>query len=333
MLLRSLSWGLSAAWLAASAVFSMTAQSQTSPQLAEANAALQAGEADKALSLLHSQSDANSAEAANLQCRVRLTLEQWDAAVNQCQQAVRLDPQNSEYHVWLGRAFGEKADRASFLSAYSLAKHVPAEFREAVRLDPRNAEALSDLGEFYEQAPPAVGGGVDKAQAIATQLDSVDPARAHQLRGRIAEHDKDFDAAEHEYKQAIAASPHPASAWIDLAGFYRHRKQWTQMESAVQSAVASAQHDKRDGPSNSLALFDGASILSETNRNLPQAAKIFDDYLAGSAKSEEGPAFVAHLRLARIEAQLGESAAADRDRAAAAALASEYRPAQVPAAH
>jgi hypothetical protein len=50
------------------------------------------------------------------------------------------------------------------------------------------------------------------------------------------------------------------------------------------------------------------------------------DYLAGSAKTEEAPAFVAYLRLARLQDQLGDSAAAKRDREAALELAHAYRP-------
>ena len=76
--------------------------------LAQINQALQAGEADKALGLIASlpQGGAQSAEAQNLECRVRYTLQQWDAAVANCEQAVRLDGQNSNYHLWLGRALG-----------------------------------------------------------------------------------------------------------------------------------------------------------------------------------------------------------------------------------
>ena len=55
---------------------------------------------------------------------------------------------------------------------------------------------------------------------------------------------------------------------------------------------------------------------------------MLEDYLAGSAKTEEAPAFVAHVRLARIEEQLGDPAAANRERAAALALARGYKPAQ-----
>jgi len=213
---------LPAVVLAAAAAIAASAQAP----LAQANAALQAGEADRALALLNSlsPSGAGQAEAHNLQCRVRFTLEQWNAAASQCEQAVRLDGQNSNYHLWLGRALGEKADRASFLRAYSLAKRVRAEFEESVSLNPRNAEALADLGEFYRQAPGVVGGGIDKAQGIAAQLDKVDPARAHELRGRIAEEHKDYGAAEREFKLAVAAGAHPALQWTSLAGFYSSRQ-------------------------------------------------------------------------------------------------------------
>jgi hypothetical protein len=324
------------ALLSASLVLSAAAQARTSsqvalsPALAQANAALQAGEADKALALLQSvpQSNDNTAEAANLECRVRLTLEQWEAAVTRCQQAVQFDDQNSGYHLWLGRAFGEKAAHASFVTAYSLAKRTRAEFEESVRIDPRNADALADLGEFYEQAPGVVGGGMDKAEAIAKRLDSVDPARAHELRAEIAEQQKDYAGAEHEFKLAISTSRHPASHWISLAAFHRRRKQWPEMEAAVRSAQMAAERDKGESAHAGEALYDGASLLSETHRDPALAARMFDDYLSGSAKTEEAPAFVAHLRLARLRDQLGDPAAASRERAAAQALANDYKPAE-----
>ena len=325
------------ALLAAAVTISAPAQASTPPHeheqsmqfpqpLAQANAALQAGEADKALALLKSlpPSDASLAEAANLECRVRFMLEQWDAAATECQQAVRLDGQNSTYHLWLGRALGKRAERASFLTAYALAKRVRAEFEESVRLNPRNAEALAALGEFYRQAPGTVGGGIEKAQGVAARLDKVDSARAHDLRGHIAEQRKDYGTAEREFKQAIAAGAHPASQWIALASFYRRRQRWAEMESAVHSGAAAAERDKHSG----LALYDGASVLTESNRDPALAAKMLDDYLAGSAKTEDAPAFVAHIRLARLKEQLGDATAADRERATALALAHDYKPAQ-----
>lgn len=303
----------------------VAARAQNPQSLALINLALQAGDADKALGLIHSlpQDGAGSAEALNLYCRVRYTLQQFDAAVQQCEQAVRLDGQNSNFHLWLGRALGEKAGRASFMSAFSLGKRVRSEFEAAVRLNPRNADALADVGDFYQQAPGIVGGGVDKAEAIAAQLDKLDPPRAHQLRARIAEGRKDFGTAEHEFKLAISTAAHPADHWSTLASYYRRRQQWPEMESAIRSCATAAEHDK----SSAIALYDGAGVLTESNRDPKLAAKMLADYLASSSKSEDGPAFEAHVRLARLKKQLGDAAGAQREKAAALALAHDYKPA------
>jgi tetratricopeptide (TPR) repeat protein len=294
--------------------------------LAQADAALQAGEADKALALIGSlpQGGANSAEARNLKCRVQFTLQQWDSAAQECAQAVRLDDQNSGFHMWLGRALGEKAGRASFISAYSLGKQVRAEFEQAVRLDPHSPSALTDLGFFYRDAPAVMGGGLDKAEGVAAQLDRVEPARAHQLRADIAEQRKDYGAAERELKQAIAVSAHPAFQWSVLASFYQRRERWPEMEWAIHNCVTAAARDKTAG----VALYDGAGVLIKTQRDPALAAKMLQDYLAGNSKTDEAPAFVAHLRLARLKQNLGDTAGAQQDQAAAFAMAHEFRPTQ-----
>ncbi len=304
------------------AAFAIQAHAHSEDSLAKANAALQAGEADQALAVLGSMPA--SAEVHNLRCRVQLTLEHFDAAANECEQAVNAEGQNSDYHMWLGRALGGKAERASFLSAFSLAKKVRAEFETAVRLDGRNAAALADLGEFYSSAPGVVGGGMDKAERVATQLDAVDRARATELRGRIAEGQKDYATAERALKQAVSLSQHPAFEWMNLASYYRRRSQWTDLDAAVDSGVKAAQRDKRTGA----ALFDGASVLSKANRNLSLAARMLEDYLAGSSLTEEAPAFVAYTRLGRIKNQLGDKTGAQQERAKALALAHDYKPAQ-----
>ncbi len=290
--------------------------------LAKASAALQAGNADDAQRLLSSLPA--SAEVHNLKCRVQFSLEHFDAAVTECEQAVSANSENSDYHMWLGRALGEKASRASFMSAFSLAKRVCAEFETAARLDARNAAALADLGEFYASAPGVVGGGIDKAARVATQLDGIDSVRAHELRGRIAETQKDYASAEREFKQALSASQHPAFQWMTLASFYRRRTEWAELDAAIDSGVKATQRDRHAA----VALFNGASVLNKANRNLSLSAKMLEDYLVSSSLTEDAPAFVAYTRLARIRNQLGDIAGARDARAKALSLAHDYKPAQ-----
>ena len=304
-----------------SAVLGIAAAEVPNNGVGMANTALQSGEADRALSLLGSLPV--SGETHNLRCRVYFTLERWDDAANECDQAVKLDGQSATNHLWLGRALGEKADRASFIAAYGLAKRARAEFERAVSLDPGDGDALTDLGEFYTSAPGVVGGGTDTAQALVPSLEKIDLARAHILLARIAESRKDYDTAEREFKQATTTGEHPAFGWMTLGSFYRKRERWEDMEAAVQNGYRAAQRDRHAG----VALYNGASILARGKRNLALATKMLEEYLADYQRTEEGPAFEAYTRLARLKAQLGDKEGARQARAAALKLAHDYRPA------
>lgn len=294
--------------------------------LTQAEAYLQAGEADKALALLTPLPNTGSgaAQAQNLQCRVRFTLQQWPQAVSTCQQAVNLDGKNSDYHMWFGRVLGQQASHANFLSAYGMAKHSLSEMQTAVSLNPQNAPALSDLGDYYAQAPGIAGGGTDKALAIATQLDKVDSARAQQLRGDIAMAKKDYVTAENDYRQAILVSHAPADLWTVLANFYRGRQRWSDLDTAIQNCITAAGKDKNSG----VALYDGAGVLISANRDQALAANMLQSYLASSSITEEGPAFIAHIRLGRLKQELGDATGANNELSAAAAMAREFNPAQ-----
>jgi tetratricopeptide (TPR) repeat protein len=315
-----------AAWLAAASLACAQIPDAT---LTQANTYLQDGEADKAIALLSPlpASGAGADAAQNLLCRVRFQLQQWSQAATECQQAVNLNNKNSDYYMWLGRVLGQQASHASLFSAYGDAKKSLAAMQTAVQLNPQNGPAMSDLGDYYAQAPGIAGGGTDKAQQVASQLDKVDPARAAQLRGDIATQQKNYTDAEQYYKQAASVSPTPADYWSVLANFYRGRQEWTQLDAAIQSCAAAAAKDSNSG----IGLYDGAGVLIAAKRNPQLAEQMLENYLSGSSLNEQAPAFIAHIRLSRLKQQLGDAAGAQQDLAAAATLAKEFNPSQDPA--
>jgi len=317
---------LAVAWLAAATLACAQIPAAT---LTEANTLLQTGQADKALALLTPlpTSGTGADQAQNLLCRVRFELEQWSQAASACQQAVNLNSKDSDNEMWLGRVLGQVASHASFLSAYGDAKKSLAAMQAAVQLNPQNGPALSDLGDYYAQAPGIAGGGTDKAQQIATQLDKVDAGRAAQLRGDIAMQQKNYTEAEQDYKQSASVSSEAADAWSVLANFYRGRQEWTQLDAAIQSCIAAAAKDK----SSAIGLYDGAGVLIAAKRTPQIAEQMLETYLASPLMSEQGPAFIAHIRLSRLKQQLDDSAGAQQDLAAAASLAKEFSPSQDPA--
>ena len=129
-----------------------------------------------------------------------LELQEHDPAIKSAEKAVAIDPENSIYHEWLGRAYGEKADHASWFSAISLAKKTRKEFETAVQLDGKNFSARQALIEFDCSAPGIVGGGEDKALPQIKQLAEMDAAEGHYAAGNCRRQKKDFTVADEEFR-------------------------------------------------------------------------------------------------------------------------------------
>ena len=307
--LRSI--GASLVCLLAMAASTVVAQQNPAEDL------LNRGRVDEAISVLNQQLKSNpeNAQALNLLGRSYYALEQWDAAARNAEGAVQREPNNSDFHMWLGRAYGSKADEASGFSAMSLARKTVAEFQKAVQLNAQNTPAKQNLAEFYVEAPGIVGGGKDKARALADQSDAT---LAHWIRARVALKDKKLEEAEREYKESIAASNNAASAILELAHFYK----WTNRPEDVESTVAKAMASSKRRP---LDLFLGAELLQGAGRNFPGAIQLLKTYLSGKTV-EEGPAFRAHHIMGEMLEKTGNVNGAVAEYQAALAMASSYRP-------
>jgi len=288
----------------------------------QANSLLQQGRVDEATANLHEllATESHDSLAHQLLCRVFYSQNMADEAIHECETAVLEDPTSSDNQMWLGRAYGFKASHASPLVALKFAIKVRAAFERAIQLDPENIHAMSDLGEFYVAAPSLIGGGLDKAQALAVRMQPHFPTQAHRLLALAAEKDKDNVVAEAEFSNAVAAGKTP-EAYIDLGRFYQRHNQPDKMLAALQAAI-SADHHK--GP----VLVDAASILTAAHRSPDLSETLLRSYLTSSAKTDEAPAFKVHVQLGELLAQHGDSTGARREYADALVLASNYAPAR-----
>ena len=283
---------------------------------------LAAGRVDEAIAELsgHLSSAPADAESSNLLCRAYYALEDWDRAESSCRKAASLDPDNSRFHLWLGRVYGEKADRASFLVAAGLAVKVRGEFERAVQLNPNDVDARLDLAEFYVLAPRILGGGEQKAREQAQSIATVNPGREHWVYARIAEQKKDAATAEREYRQYIDLSKGTAEAWLNLAFFLRRQLRIDEMEQAVVK-LSQAPIARLD------ALVEGSEILYRTGRSYPFATELLRRYLA-AGPVEAAPAFKAHYRLGLLLEKQGDKAGAAQEYRASLSLARNFGMAQ-----
>jgi Flp pilus assembly protein TadD len=283
---------------------------------------LAAGRIDEAIAELNGRlsSAPADAESSNLLCRAYFTLEEWDRAESSCRKAVSLDPGNSRFHLWLGRVYGERADRANFLAAAGLVGKVRGEFERAVQLNPKDVETRLDLAEFYIEAPGIVGGGEQKAREQAQSLTTVNPAREHWIYARIAEKKKDAATAEREYHQYIDLSKGDAEAWLNLALFLRRQKRFDEMEQAIVK-LSQAPMPKLD------VLVEASGMLYRGGRSYPFAAELLHRYLA-AGPVEAAPAFKAHYLLGMVLEKQGDKAGAAQEYRASLSLARTFGVAQ-----
>lgn len=283
---------------------------------------LASGRADEAIQTLQQQvsHSSNDAESYNLLCRAYFMMEDWDRGIAACERSVALDPQKSLYYLWLGRIYGEKADRVGVFSAAGLAKKVRTSFERAIELDPKNWEARIDLGEFYAEAPGIIGGGKDKARQQANALMSINPAMAHWVLARIAEKEKDPPAAEREYRAEIDASRSGVRGWLDLANFLLYARRLDEMEQALRTMESAP----IDYPAS---LVHGAGLLLRSGRDFPLAIRLLRRYFA-NGPVEEAPAFKAHAMLGQLLEKQGDRQGAAEEYRAALTLFHGYTRAQ-----
>ena len=289
---------------------------------AQAFASLQHGRVAEAERTLRTTLAASpqDAYARQLLCRVFYAQDQADLAVPECEAAVAAAPDDTQNQLWLGRAYGKKAQHANPLAAFALARKVHVAFEHAIQVSPTNAAAMSDLGEFYVAAPAVVGGGIDKARSLADTMQTRFPAGAHRIRAYIAVKQKDNRTAEAEFQAEVAAAKTPG-AYLDLALFYQQREQLVQAEATVRMGI---DIDSARGAS----LLDAASILISMERAPDLAEQCLRTYLASPAQTDAAPVFKARLQLGRLLAQRGDRAGALREYAASLALAPGFLPAR-----
>ena len=279
---------------------------------------LASGRVDELILVLRQQISRapNDAEAYNLLCRAYFMAEEFDHGIPECERAAALAPQNSVFHLWLGRSYGEKADRSNFMSAAGLARKARTAFERAVELDPSNVEARVDLGEFYAEAPGIVGGGKDKAHRQADALMALNPVMGHWVQARIAEKEKEPAVAEREYRAEIAASHSAVRGWLDLGNFLKYARRYSEMTEAL-TKMESAPLDHPE------ALMHGGTLLLRAEREYPLGVRLLRRYFA-IGTVEEGPAFKAHAVLGELLEKLGDRQAAIQEFRAALALFQDY---------
>jgi len=213
-----------------------------------------------------------SGKACYLIGRDQFMLGDYKNAAEAFEQAFAVEPDNSEYAHWLGRSFGRRAEVSSVFFAPRYASKARAYFEKAVALDPKNEEALNDLFDYYLQAPGFLGGGYDKAEAIAKRIAERNPAEGHFAEAQLADRRKQFETAEEQLRRAIELAPRQVGRVLDLARYLARHGRMAESEAAFDKAEQLA-------PNSPKVSFVRAQMYIEQKRNLDQARALLKQYL------------------------------------------------------
>ena len=131
----------------------------------------------------------------------------FDRAIADFTEAIRLDPKYAEAYYIRGVAYGNKGDLDRAIADYS----------EAIRLDPKLAAAYNNRGNAYKNK-----GDLDRAITDYSEAIRLAPGYdiAYFNRGRAYYLKRDFDRAIADYTESLRINPQRRSSYVDRCLVY-----------------------------------------------------------------------------------------------------------------
>ena len=218
----------------------------------------------------------------------------YKKATDVLEKAVAAEPENSDYTLWLGRAYGRRAETSNPLSAIGHASKTRQYLERAVHLNPRDIDALNDLLEYYMNAPGFMGGGMDKAQATVTRIAQVDPAEGPWAQAMLDERRKEYGSAEEHLRRAIDVAPHQVGRVIELAKFLSKQGRYQEADQSFARAEQMA-------PNSPRVMYAKADSYIKAGRKLKEARELLEHYLSATVTPDDPPKADARKLLRQIQ--------------------------------
>lgn len=220
---------------------------------------------------------------------------EYKKATDALEKAIAIDPNNAEGLCWLGRAYGRRAEMANPFSAPGYATKSRQMFERSVALNPSNKEATGDLLDYYLEAPGFLGGGVQKAEALANLIGQTDPAEGNYAQAVIEERRQQYDQAENSLRRAAELAPRQVGRFVALAKYLAKRGQYKESDAMFDRASSMAPNDPK-------ILYERATTYIKAKRNLDQARDLLERYVRAPLTPDDPPRAQAQALLKKIGA-------------------------------
>lgn len=298
---------------------------------ADPAALVESGHLRQARTILDKQLAANpkDANALVLMARVKLEAADADGAQKLLEQAIAIQPNNSDAHLYLADAYSRRADQAGMFEKMGLAKKIKKETDQAISLNPKNLNALEGLMQFYLEAPGMMGGSRSNAEETADKIMALDPERGNLAKAEIAVHEKEYDKVEGLFLKALESSPRSYRVLIQAAALYSGER-WQNADKSIAYAQKAVQADptRAEGytilaqmyalkerwpdldqvlakaekaiPDNFAPYYQAGRTLLISGKDNPRAERYFRRYLTQEPELNAPPLAGAHWRLGLV---------------------------------
>ena len=242
-----------------------------------------------------------------------------EKAAEYFEKAVQLRPNSAVYHLHLGQAYGDQAQKASIFGQASLAGKTKDEFLKAVELDPNLLEARSGLIDYYTIAPALMGGSQEKALQQAAEIKKRDALLGHRAYVRIYNRQKKPDLARKEWLDFVREQPQSAAAHSLLGSFLgvtdkKPKEGFEEIDIAL----------KLD-PNYMPAYYRLGAVAATSGAQLPRGEEALRKYLTYKPTENEPNLASAHYMLGMIYEKQGKKADAKASYANALKLAPQSK--------
>lgn len=219
------------------------------------------------------------------------------------EQAIKLNPNKSEYHLSLAEAYGELAQNAGIFKQIGYAKKIKPALERAIALDPKSLDARNGLISFLLAAPGIVGGDKDAALVQAAEIKKIDALRGHRAYARIYTAQKKPDLARKEGVDAVRAMPTSAPAHLFLGNIYFNEKNWA-------NALHEYDYALKLDPSYMPAKFRIGVLAAESGTILARGEELLKGYLAYKPADDEPQYVSVWFYLGKLYEKQGKKAEA-----------------------
>jgi len=251
--------------------------------------------------VVRAQQDTTRARVQFEEGRAAMQARKFDEAATSFERAVELNPNRSEYHLWLGHAYTKQLASANFIRKGMIGRRIGPQYDKAVELDSSSIAAAEARVDFYLEAPGMVGGGVDKAKTEAARLTRLNAYAGGFARAKIADKEKLPEQTESEYRGLMRSFPDSARPVVALATLLQSRERFAEAFEVIDARLARF-------PNDTVMIYQLGRAAALSGRELTRGEAALRKFLGLLGVSDPSSRASAHFRLGMIREKQGDVA-------------------------